>query len=169
MDNISMIAAIGKNRELGKDNKLIWNIKEDMSFFKETTINKPVVMGRNTYKSLKKPLKDRKNIILTTRAIEIDDNIVVMRSIENLLKYIEQYQSIQDCCGRFWLRHFENLCRRIMEMPTEDELEKEESIERIANLACEKENLEEKDEKAKELLGEYQKLSSIKGKNVGDE
>ena len=92
MDNISMIAAIGKNRELGKDNKLIWNIKEDMSFFKETTINKPVVMGRNTYKSLKKPLKDRKNIILTTRAIEIDDNIVVMRSIENLLKYIEQYQ-----------------------------------------------------------------------------
>ena len=92
MDNVTMIAAVGQNRELGKSNGLIWNIKEDMNFFKEMTINKPVVMGRNTYKSLKRPLKDRQNIVLTTRAIELKDNTMVIRSIENLLKYIEEYK-----------------------------------------------------------------------------
>lgn len=92
MDNISMIAAVGKNNELGRKNELIWHIKEDMKFFKEMTINKPVVMGRNTYESLKRPLKDRQNIVLTTRAITIDENTLVMRSINDLLKYIEEYK-----------------------------------------------------------------------------
>ena len=45
MKNITMIAAVGKNLELGKDNDLIWHFKEDMKFFKENTINKPIVMG----------------------------------------------------------------------------------------------------------------------------
>ena len=52
MKNLIIIAAVGKNLELGKDNKLIWHFKEDMKFFRDNTINKPIVMGMNTLESL---------------------------------------------------------------------------------------------------------------------
>lgn len=51
-----MIAAIGKNNELGKKNDLIWHFSEDMRFFREQTINKPIVMGRKTLESLQKTI-----------------------------------------------------------------------------------------------------------------
>ena len=54
--NISMIAAIGKNNELGVDNKLIWYLKNDLQFFKKTTMGKNIIMGRNTFESLPKIL-----------------------------------------------------------------------------------------------------------------
>ena len=52
MKNVTMIAAIGKNRELGKNNDLIWHLPEDLKFFKEHTTGKDIVMGRNTLNSL---------------------------------------------------------------------------------------------------------------------
>ena len=52
MAKITIIAAIGKNRELGRNNDLIWHLKEDMKFFKEKTSNHKIVMGYNTFKSL---------------------------------------------------------------------------------------------------------------------
>ena len=64
MNNLTMIAAVGKNLELGKKNELIWHFKEDMTFFKNNTINKTVVMGRNTYESIGRDLPNRKNIVL---------------------------------------------------------------------------------------------------------
>ncbi len=64
--SFSIIACIGKNRELGKNNDLIFHFKEDMKFFRETTRGHTVVMGFNTWKSLgKKPLPNRKNLILS--------------------------------------------------------------------------------------------------------
>ena len=92
MKNITMIAAIGKNRELGKDNNLIWPIKEDLKFFKEQTMGKPVAMGMRTLESLPKLLPGRKHIVLTTKNRELDPQIVVVHSVEELLKYIEEYQ-----------------------------------------------------------------------------
>jgi len=65
---ISIIAAIGKNRELGKDNKLLWRIPEDMKRFKDLTSGQVVIMGRKTYESLPKkfrPLPNRINIVVT--------------------------------------------------------------------------------------------------------
>lgn len=62
---ISIIAAIGKNRELGKDNKLLWHIPEDMKRFKKVTANHPVIMGRKTYESIGRALPERRNIIVT--------------------------------------------------------------------------------------------------------
>lgn len=62
---ISIIAAIGSNRELGKDNKLLWQIPDDMKRFKVLTMGHPVIMGRTTYLSIGKPLSGRINIILT--------------------------------------------------------------------------------------------------------
>lgn len=93
MKNIIMIAAIGKNNELGKNGDMIWRIKEDLRFFKEQTMGKPMIMGYNTFFSLRggKPLPGRKHIILTSRNIEEHPQILVVRSLADLLRYIKEY------------------------------------------------------------------------------
>jgi len=69
--SFSLIACIGKNRELGKNNDLIFHFKEDMRFFRETTRGHTVVMGYNTWLSLgKKPLPGRKNLVVSPWKIE---------------------------------------------------------------------------------------------------
>ncbi len=60
-----MIAAVGRNGELGKDNALLWRLEGDLPFFKRVTMGCPVVMGRKTFESLPKALPGRKNIVLT--------------------------------------------------------------------------------------------------------
>lgn len=65
---ISIIAVIGKNSELGKDNKLIWNIPSDLKRFKEITKGHPVIMGRKTYESIGRPLPDRTNIVISSHS-----------------------------------------------------------------------------------------------------
>ena len=65
---VSIIAAIGKNRELGRDNKLLWHIPEDFKRFKDLTSGHVVIMGRKTYESLPekfRPLPDRVNIVVS--------------------------------------------------------------------------------------------------------
>lgn len=87
--NISMIAAIGKNNELGKNNSLIWDIKEDLKFFKDTTMGHPVVMGRNTFLSLPKVLPGRKNIVISDVDL-INNKIEVYKSIKEFLTNYEK-------------------------------------------------------------------------------
>ncbi len=89
MTNITLIAAIGKNNELGYNNNLIWKIPEDLTFFKNNTTGKPIVMGLNTLKSLPKTLTNRKYIVLTSKNIFLDQTIKIVHSIEELLLYIE--------------------------------------------------------------------------------
>ena len=87
--NITLIAAIGKNNELGNDNKLLWHIPEDLNFFKANTMNKKIIMGINTLNSLPKLLPGRKHIVLTHRNLELDPEILVFHSITELLEYIK--------------------------------------------------------------------------------
>ena len=89
MKNVSMIAAIGKNNELGKDNKLIWNLPNDLKFFKNMTMDKEIIMGSNTFYSLPKLLPGRKHIVLTRRNIE-NDKIKVIHTKEDLINYLKQ-------------------------------------------------------------------------------
>ena len=74
---INLIAAVGKNLELGKDNKLVWHIPEDLKYFKEITTGKTVVMGRKTYESIGKALPNRNNIVLSRNNIRLDDVTVI--------------------------------------------------------------------------------------------
>lgn len=92
MKNMSMIAAIGKNLEIGKNNQLIWHIKEDMKFFREQTMGKPIIMGRKTLESLPKLLPGRKHIVLTRQNLDLDSQIMVVHSKEELLNYVKSYQ-----------------------------------------------------------------------------
>ena len=82
---IIIIGAIGKNNELGKNNKLLWNLKKDLEFFKNITLNHTVVMGYNTYKSLPKKLENRKMIVLTSKNIK-DKDIITYKNEYELLK-----------------------------------------------------------------------------------
>ena len=84
---ISIIAAIGKNYELGKDNHLIWHFKEDLQHFKNKTMGKYIVMGANTYASLPKRLEGRKYIVLSKKLKKIENGIV-FHDLKKLLDFI---------------------------------------------------------------------------------
>ena len=88
MKNVTIIAAVGKNRELGKKNGLIWHLPDDLKFFKENTIGKPIVMGLNTMKSLPRKLKDRQYVVLTNQEVSLDDDVILVKSLDELLDYI---------------------------------------------------------------------------------
>ena len=89
MKNLSLIAAIGKNRELGKDNDLIWHLKEDMKFFRKMTNNKTIIMGRKCFESLPGLLPNREHIILTNNKDYKVDNAIVMNNVDDVLNYVK--------------------------------------------------------------------------------
>lgn len=62
---ISLIAAVARNGAIGRDNRLLCRISEDLKFFKRTTMGAPIVMGRKTWDSIGRPLPGRRNIVLT--------------------------------------------------------------------------------------------------------
>lgn len=102
---ISMIAAIGKNNELGKNNDLIWHLKEDMKFFKKKTMNHNVVMGRKTYESLPGGLPGRKIIVLSTKPV--DKEVIVFDNINNIVdKYKNNEEEIFICGGASIYKQF---------------------------------------------------------------
>ncbi len=63
---ISQIVAKAANNAIGKDNKLLWHLPKDMVWFKQKTISNPIIMGRNTMGAIKKPLPNRRNIVLSS-------------------------------------------------------------------------------------------------------
>ena len=84
------IVAVDRNGAIGKGGKLPWHYSADMKFFKETTTGNAVVMGHNTWRSLKKPLPNRLNIVLSRQsAIEPQDSVVVLRDVESVLSLAE--------------------------------------------------------------------------------
>lgn len=86
---INLIAAVGRNYELGLSNRLIWNIPEDLKYFKEMTTGKTVVMGRKTFESIGKALPNRNNIVLTRKDIKID-GVNIVNNYEEVLNTNEE-------------------------------------------------------------------------------
>ncbi len=62
---VVLVVAVGENNVIGRNGQLPWRLKSDLAHFRRLTLNKPVVMGRKTYQSIGKPLKDRTNIVIT--------------------------------------------------------------------------------------------------------
>src|SRR5258708_1489116 len=95
MTIVSAIAAIGKNRELGQDNKLLWHIPDDLKRFKALTTGHPVIMGRKTFESIfamiGKPLPNRTNIVVTHDTSWSHAGVLVSHSVE---KAIEKGKSL---------------------------------------------------------------------------
>jgi dihydrofolate reductase len=88
---IIAIVAVDQKGAIGKGGKLPWHYSSDMKFFRETTIGNACVMGYNTWLTLKKPLKDRLNIVLSRKSqIESQDSVVVVRNLNSVLS-LERY------------------------------------------------------------------------------
>lgn len=82
---ITIIAAIGKRRELGKDNDLIWHLPNDLKRFKKVTSGHDVIMGRKTFESLGRPLPKRTNIIITRNENFSAKGCLIAHSLEEAL------------------------------------------------------------------------------------
>ncbi|AUB31853.1 dihydrofolate reductase [Spiroplasma floricola] len=92
---ISLIWAQTKDGVIGKNNKLPWNIKEEMQHFINYTKGKTILMGRNTWDSLSvKPLPNRKNILITSRKLEKSYNDIELSN--KLEDFLEKYKSIEE-------------------------------------------------------------------------
>ena len=83
---LSIIAVIGKNRELGKDNKLLWHLSDDLKRFREITKGHPVIMGRKTFESIGRPLPDRDNIVITSDRTYEKEDIKVVYTLDEALQ-----------------------------------------------------------------------------------
>ncbi len=92
---MNIIVNVSRTWGIGKDGDLLFHIKGDMKFFKETTINNVVVMGRKTLDSLPNglPLKDRVNIVITRNRDFRRDGVVVVHSVDELLEEIKKYNT----------------------------------------------------------------------------
>src|SRR2546426_2392186 len=86
------IVAIDRNFAIGKGGKLPWHYSADMKFFKETTIGNTVVMGRRTWLTLKGPLPDRQNIVLSRDRNLPTDTPIVMSDVESVLDFARQQE-----------------------------------------------------------------------------
>src|SRR5471032_2936147 len=87
---IVLVAAIGENNVIGRDGQLPWRLKSDLKHFREVTIGKPVIMGRKTYVSIGKPLKDRTNIVLTSDLGLVAPGAVLATSLDAALNYAKR-------------------------------------------------------------------------------
>lgn len=82
---ISMIVATGQNNEIGRNNELMWHLPEDFRWFVKQTKHKTIVMGRNTMDSLGKPLKNRRNIVLSSRNTDIIEGFEHWTDLESVI------------------------------------------------------------------------------------
>ncbi|WP_286233621.1 type 3 dihydrofolate reductase [Thalassotalea sediminis] len=85
MTVLSMIVAHAADRVIGKDNDMPWHLPADLAYFKNTTLGKPVIMGRKTYESIGRPLPGRLNIVISRDDNYKADGITVVTSVEQAL------------------------------------------------------------------------------------
>ena len=128
---ISIIAAIGKNNELGLNNDLIWHLPNDLKFFKEKTLNQNIVMGYNTFVSLGRILPSRKHIVLSFEKVRLPLEVIQFNNLEDLNNYIKDkdvfiiggasmYKQFIDKADRLYLTEIDNTHKADVYFPNFD-------------------------------------------------
>ena len=114
---ISLIVAMGKNRQIGKENNLLWNISDDLKNFKKLTLGHHMLMGRKTYESIGRPLPGRTTIIMSRNKNYNAEGCFVVASYEDARKIAEKagdnefficggeeiYKTLLDKADRFYM------------------------------------------------------------------
>ena len=128
---ISIIAAIGKNNELGLNNDLIWHLPNDLKFFKEKTLNQNIVMGYNTFVSLGRIFPNRKHIVLSFEKVRLPLEVIQFNNLEDLNNYIKDkdvfiiggasmYKQFIDKADRLYLTEIDNTHKADVYFPNFD-------------------------------------------------
>ncbi len=94
---ISMIAAVAENGVIGAANQLPWHVPEDLAYFKQVTMGKPIIMGRKTFDSVERPLPGRQNIVITRRPGYAAEGVVVVMSLSEALDVAADYCEQRGC------------------------------------------------------------------------
>ena len=94
MKNISIIACVGKNLELGKNNDLIWHLPNDLKYFKKVTSGKTVIMGRRTFDSLPNVLPNRRNVILSIKGKNKIEGVEIYNDIPSILEAVKNEEEV---------------------------------------------------------------------------
>lgn len=94
---INLVVAASSNNVIGKNNQLLWNLPNDMAFFKNTTWGLPVIMGRKTFDSLGKPLKGRTNILITRNHELQIAGVKITKGLEEALASAAE-EDAKQCC-----------------------------------------------------------------------
>lgn len=92
--NISLIAAMAHSRVIGINNNLPWHLPADMKWFKQNTLQKPIIMGHNTFESIGFALPQRQNIVISRHQRAPIDDIVFVRSIEEAINIAQPKDEI---------------------------------------------------------------------------
>ncbi len=98
---ISLIAAMAKNRIIGKGNKMPWHLPADLKHFKTVTMSKPIVMGRKTYQSIGRSLPGRKNVVISRNPNFQAEGCELVDSIEGALELLKDDKEIMIIGGGF--------------------------------------------------------------------
>ena len=88
---LSLIVAKAENNVIGKDNKLLWHLPEDLKRFKNLTTGHTIIMGRKTFESLGRVLPNRKHVVFTQNPnFKVDDvNVKIVHSLQDIQEYVE--------------------------------------------------------------------------------
>ena len=111
---INLIAAVDKNLAIGKEGKIPWEIKEDLKFFREQTLDTAIIMGRATFDSIGRPLPRRKNIVMT-RSPAQREGVYEVTSKEEALKEASIFsEKINIIGGEFIYKEFLTMATRLI-------------------------------------------------------
>lgn len=84
---ITIVVAMGRNNAIGKDNKMLWHLPEDLKHFKNLTLGHPIIMGRKTYESIGRPLPGRTNIVVSRKENWFEEGILIVPSLKEAIKH----------------------------------------------------------------------------------
>lgn len=98
---ISMVAAMAKNRIIGKDNQMPWHLPADLKHFKTVTMGKPVIMGRKTFESIGRPLPGRQNIVISRNQEYKAEGCDTVCSIEDAINLVSGVEEVMIIGGGF--------------------------------------------------------------------
>jgi dihydrofolate reductase len=86
INGLTLIVAVGENDAIGKDNKLIWHLSDDLKRFKALTSGHAIIMGRKTFETFPKPLPNRKHIVISRQQnYKVSDGVIVVHNLEDAI------------------------------------------------------------------------------------
>ena len=98
----ALIVAMARNRVIGRNNKLPWYLPGDLRYFKQATMGKPIIMGRNTWESIGRALPGRLNIVVSSQELELPAGVAKVETLEEAFRMAEA-QAMRCCDTRSFL------------------------------------------------------------------